>query len=65
MNTPQNPQLHKHSVMLSYSEWKTEVIRLLNTKPHIKVKWKTQAYKICYASGYTPQETVKLAWLQS
>ena len=65
MNTPKNPQLHKHSVMLSYSEWKTEVIRLLNTKPHIKVKWKTQAYKICYASGYTLQETVKLAWLQS
>jgi hypothetical protein len=52
-------------ITLSYYEWKTEVVKLIRTKPHVKIRWKAGIFKTCYNVGYSPKETVRLAWLQS
>lgn len=53
------------SVMLSYNDWAEECKKHLDTKPHVKNRWKDSTFKKCYKEGMTPKQAVSLCWLAS
>jgi len=62
-NTDENGVLD--SVMLSYNDWAKECKKHLDTKPHVKNRWKDSTFKKCYKEGMTPKQAVSLCWLAS